>query len=105
MTVGGYRLPGVALVADPGVAIVVVPVGPGPLRKAHGGSGHHAALGARQSTEDGHGHFGISRTEDMAPRSGTAKAHMASVADQHAPGSGALPSRGTSLSSSTRSST
>ena len=39
-----------------------------------------------------------------SPRSGTARLHAASVADQHSLGSGASPSRGRSLSSSTRSS-
>ncbi len=51
--VGGDRLPGVALIPDPDVAVVVVPAGLGALRQRRGGRGHHAAAAAGQAGQHG----------------------------------------------------
>ncbi len=49
---GQGRQPRVALVADPGVAVVVVTTGLRTLGQRGGGRRHHAALGAGQSAQD-----------------------------------------------------
>ena len=60
---GGGGLPGVALVADPHVPVVVVPAGLRPFGQAGGGRGDHAAAGRGQPAEHRIGPAGISRLQ------------------------------------------
>ena len=56
---GGGRLPGVALVADPGVAVVVVAALVGALGQRGGGGGDHGAGAAGQAAQHGVGVPGL----------------------------------------------
>jgi hypothetical protein len=57
--VGGDRQPRVALVPDPGVAVVVVPPALHPLGQRGGGRGDHRAAARRQPAQDGVGVPGV----------------------------------------------
>ena len=83
-------LPGVALVADPDVAVVVVAPFPGTLGQRHGRRGDHAAAAARQAAEHGVGVARVALRDRLLELAERARARRPRLPTRRASGSGAL---------------